>query len=161
MSAAIAGTGGAVLFFALFVRWYDIAGLEPLPISPGQNVTGPDDSQSAFQAFSAVDLGLCIAAAIAALAVPVVCAGSDDRRVKLGSSVLAGMLGLLAVLMIVVNIASPPDLVISGAHVSDVTGAEVTVEEGAWIGLAAGMVLTLASGAEAIRRGVRNHRLPR
>jgi len=92
--------------------------------------------RNAFESFSVIDL-LLLVAALAAIALPLRSASQWQGGLRLPLSATVAILGVVSVVLIVIRIASPPDLVLPGGHVSDPQGAEVVRQIGVWLGLIA------------------------
>jgi hypothetical protein len=129
----LAGIGGAVLLGSLWLNWYglDLGALVPGGVSvPGLGRIGPPEI-TAWEAFSVIDVLLAICALLA-VGVPVSAALAHGPAKPVAFTVLASVGGILAVLLVLFRIVDQPG-----------SNAVVTVEPGAWVGLA-GAVLTLA-----------------
>jgi hypothetical protein len=120
----VAGAGGLALVVSLFLDWYGLGRL--------------DLGASGWEAFSVLDVVLALLALVP-LALVATQATRDSPSLPVAFSVLATVAGFLAALLIlyrVINQPGPNDL--------------VTVELGAWVGLAASVAIA-AGGWRSMR----------
>jgi hypothetical protein len=118
---AVAGACGLALLLAMFLPWFGGEQLVELP--GGQVVTAEDENSDAWQSFALIDLVL-FATAVVALAYALT---------EFPPAIVATALGALAVALIFVRIAVPPDL---DGLVGEVDGG-VGRRIGAFLGLLA------------------------
>jgi carbon starvation protein CstA len=121
----IAGAGGIALLASMFLDWYG-----------AEARLGP--RASAWQAFSVLDVVLALLALVP-LALVALQATRENPSLPVAFSVLTTVGGALATLLILYRIANQPG-----------PNDAVTVEAGAWIGLAAAVVTT-AGGWRSMR----------
>jgi hypothetical protein len=155
----VAGIAGvALIVFMLAVHWYGIRATQllPGPDAPGGVAEGyPRD---AFESFTFIDIYLLLTA-LAAIALPLLKASELDVS-RIPANLIVGILGAVAVALIVFRLIDPPDLVFNlpkgpQPRASDFPGTEVIRKIGPWLGLvaAAGIAFGgLAAGREATRR---------
>jgi hypothetical protein len=122
----ITGVAGVALLAVMFLDWFEAGGL----------------GASAWEAFSVADIVLALAAAMA-VGVALMAAAHDTPAVSLALASLLLFVGLVATVVLVVRVLSPPD----------VGGAEADLAAGAWLGLAATVAVT--AGALASMRDER------
>jgi hypothetical protein len=108
----VAGLAGIVLAGSLFLDWYSAG----------------EEAASAWEAFAAGD-AILLAAAAGGLAVALVSASARTTAIPTGVAPLVITLGLVAAVVVLFRVLSPPDV---GA-----AGADVEREIGLWLGLAA------------------------
>jgi hypothetical protein len=118
----LAGAGGVVLLGSLFLHWYGFAG-----------AGGPIHPLTAWQAFSAIDILLALIAALA-IGVPITSAVARSPAKPVAFALGTSVGGFLAVLLVLFRLIDQP-----GNH------RLVTVQAGAWVGLA-GALITLVGG---------------
>jgi hypothetical protein len=139
--ATIAGVAGAILLIVMFLGWFQLTGLSAdsgVDI-PGGSVdlsgdeldalaeqSGQDTTASAWQAFEFIDIVLALAAA-AALAYAVASAVGPANRIV---AMVAGALGLLAAILVLFRLISPPDLLEAFGGSGNVFGIEVDTDIG-------------------------------
>jgi hypothetical protein len=121
---AIAGAGGLALILSLFLDWYGL----------GARALGA----SAWEAFSVLDVVLVLLTLVP-LGLVATQATRDSPSVPVAFSVFATVAGMLAALLILYRIVNQPGP-------NDV----VTVELGAWVGLAASVAIA-AGGWRSMR----------
>jgi hypothetical protein len=135
--------GIALLGSMFFLNWFGVR-------APGAIASpGPGFERNAFQAFTVIDLVL-FAAAVSAIGLVVLMLRHVDRGLQVARVVL--VLGVLAFVLIAIRLIATPDLVLATANLSggaqdlrvtDLGGATVTPEAGAWLGLLAAAGLTV------------------
>jgi hypothetical protein len=139
----LAGIGGAVLLGSLWLKWY---GLDARALIRGgdskrgalnvlDTFSTPD--LSAWQAFSAIDILLAVAALLA-IGVPISSALARSPAKPVAFALLASVAGFVAVLLVLFRIVDQPG-----------SNALITVKSGAWIGMA-GAVLALVGSSLAL-----------
>jgi hypothetical protein len=146
----LAGVGLLVVMLAF--SWFAVK-VSP---SPGSTVMG--FGRNAFESFTLIDLVL-LATALLAIASPLVSASQDQFRLRHATAVIVCGLGIAAVILIAIRIASPPDLAVPGGHVSDIN-AEVVRRVGVWLGLLTAIGVVAGSGL-TMRTVRAEHRLNR
>ena len=123
----LAAAGGVALLAAMFADWYGVVGAR-IPAG-GVGYAPLDAGGSAWQALSVLDVLLALLALVP-LALVALQATRESPSLPVAFSVLATLAGALAALLIAYRILNEPGP-------DDV----VTVEAGAWVGLAAAVVL--------------------
>jgi hypothetical protein len=125
-----AGAAGVALLVVLFLPWYGgVVGTGVVSYGPG--VAPP--SATGWQAFSAVDILLALAA-VTAIAIVVVTATSLGPAKPVGSTVVATVASTIAVLLVLWRLLDLPDFVSTRRY-------------GVWLGLAATLLMFVASWA--------------
>jgi len=127
----VMGFGGLAVLVVMFLDWYEV----------------PPDlvSVNAWESFAVNDVILALAAVLA-LAAFVLTAVHPTAAVPLALSSLAGLVAILALVLITIRLISTPD----------VEGFDTARLTGAWLGLIA--TATLTAGCLA---SIRDERLPR
>jgi hypothetical protein len=147
---AIAGIAGVILVVVMLVfSWFAIKETGVLDARLSHPHTEVGSGRNAFQSFSVIDFVL-LAAALAAMALPLLRAAQWRPELRWPLSATVGVLGVVAVVLIVIRIASPPDLTVPGGHVSDLPNAEVVRQVGVWFGLVSAAAVAYG-GATAMR----------
>jgi hypothetical protein len=146
----IATLGGIVLLAVMFLPWFG-AGVEGAQVAPGTGGGSEAAEANAWEAFDFIDIVLLAAALIAiAPAVAFLVAGIE---LPPAANALAAGVGLLATLLVLFRLISPPEFV---ALPPGVTGLELDISRkfGAFLGLIAAAAVT-AGGALAAREELR------
>jgi hypothetical protein len=123
----IAGAAGVALIASLSLHWYGFESANLVPLGGG------GAEATAWQAFGVLDVVLVVLA-LFPLALVVLQASRESPAIPVAFSVFSLLAGLLAALLILVRIVDQPG-----------DNALVGVEPGAWLGLAAALVI--AGGA--------------
>ncbi len=131
------GFFGAALIGLLWAPWYDGHLAEPFTGAGGPGSVGARHSFDAWQAMSVDDVILLIAG-LAALALVVLTAFYFTAAMPIAAAVFATWLGLIAAVLAVIRLISPPDLG------PGPTGREA----GVWLGAAAAIGLALSAALD-------------
>jgi hypothetical protein len=140
----VMGLGAVAVLSVMFADWYELV----LPDDPDVPAFGDDFWFNAWQAFSVVDVILALAAVMALTAV-ILAATQPTAAVPLAVSSLTTIVAIVALLLVIFRVISPPDLNAG----DELEAARLT---GAWLGLVA--TTLLAAGCLA---SIRDERLPR
>jgi hypothetical protein len=152
----VAGACGiALIVFMIAVNWYAIreSGLIRGPGIPHHRAEGLP--RSGFEAFSFLDVYLLIAG-LAAIGLPLLRASNRTIPPNLPADLIVGILGAMAVVLILIRLLEPPDLswVVGGEQVSasEFPRTEVITKIGAWLGLAGAVGIAAGGLAGATRK---------
>jgi len=125
----VAGVGGLALLVTLFLPWYGFEA--PAARTEGAltvlNLVSGDPTPSAWQAFSVVDILLALTALLA-IALPVVTAVTSGPAKPVAFAVLSSVGSILALLLVLWRLIDAP-------------GDGLELRYGAWLGLAAAVVM--------------------
>jgi uncharacterized membrane protein len=129
----VAGLGGVMLLVSLFLHWYGI------DVPEGHPALTSTADMTAWQAFAVIDV-LLAAAALLAIAVPVITAVSRGPAKPVAIAVVATTVCPLALLLVIFRLLD---------HVGplEVLGLEVSfsLRLGAWLGLAGALIAAVGS----------------
>jgi hypothetical protein len=121
----VAGISGIVLILVMIILpWFTF------------DVSFGDDGANAFQSFALIDWVLLLAAA-AGIGLAVVAAMQSDIDLPVPLSAIVAGLGILAVVLVIFRIISPPDF---GLGDFEVFGQEVDADAGRGIGVFVGLL---------------------
>jgi hypothetical protein len=128
----IAGISGVALILIMFIfSWFGIEGF--------------DEGANAWESFSVIDLILFLAAAVA-IALAVATAAGEQVNLPVALSAIVAGLGIIAVILVVIRIISPPDfgvesfaIELPGGGAVETPEIDTTREIGAWLGLIASL----------------------
>ena len=122
------GALGVALLVSLFLHWFGAG----------------SQRQDAWQSFAVLDVVLAVVG-LMAVAVPVLAATQRAQAVPLATGSLLVLIGVVASVWLLLNVASPPDVAIP--HGSRATGYNPGTDRlaGLWIGLVACLGTTLAA----------------
>ncbi len=147
---AVAGIAGAALLVVMLVfSWFAIKAPFVVDGAFGHPEMKVGSGRNAFESFSLIDFVL-LGASLTAVALPLLSAAKWRPRLERPLSATVAALGIASVVLLVVRIASPPDLPLPGGHVSDVESAEVVRQIGVWLGLIAAAAVA-CGGIAAVR----------
>ena len=141
----VMGLGGLAVLVVMFLDWYEAGAGKG---SWGAYAPLGDSGVNAWQAFAVTDLIVALAAAMA-IAAFLLTALQPTAAVPLALSSLTTVVSILALVLVVIRLISPPDL-------GDLDVFETARAAGAWLGLVATALLTAGCLAS-----IRDERLPR
>jgi hypothetical protein len=128
----IAGISGLALILIMFIfSWFGVEGI--------------DEGANAWESFSVIDLILFLVAAVA-IALAVATAAGEQVNLPVALSAITAGLGILAVVLVLFRIISPPDFGVESFAIELPGGGQVetpeidtTREIGVWLGLIASL----------------------
>ena len=146
------GAGGVFLLVTTFLDWYDVDSTFTTKDEHAAGIVTAWGSASAWEAFSVIDVLLALVAALA-IGAAVMAAAHPSPAVSLALSSLTALVGMVATIAILVRVFAPPEISAAG---ETIPSDDVTRAVGAWLGLAAGALTTVAAFA-----AMRDERFPR